>query len=109
MIWLFPLKDKSSLEVATALKTWIAWYSQPFRFYCDNGTEFKGDVDDLLARRSPPIETLLLRLYVAAHTTLRPRVVLRRPMMYSSSDWLPYAKRNAFHVPGFPCFLNFKK
>lgn len=63
MIWLFPLKDKSSLEVATALKTWMAWCGQPLRFYCDNGTEFKGDVDDLLARRSPPIETIRGRAY----------------------------------------------
>jgi hypothetical protein len=45
------------------------------------------------------VGTLLLRLWV----------VLRRPMMYLSSDWLPYVKRDAFHVLGFLCFLNFKK
>jgi len=63
MIWLFPLKDKSSLEVARALTTWIAWCGQPCRFYCDNGSEFKGDVDDLLARRNPPIKTIRGRAY----------------------------------------------
>jgi hypothetical protein len=68
MIWLFPLKEKSSPEVARALTTWI----QPYRFYCDNGSEFKGDVDDLWF-----VGTLLLRLYVGVHTTLKPRVVLR--------------------------------
>jgi hypothetical protein len=55
------------------------------------------------------VGTLLSRLYVGVHTTLKPRVVSRRPMMYLSSDWLPYVKRDAFHVLRFLYFLNFKK
>ena len=55
MIWLFPLKNKESLEVANALKIFLTWCGHPTRFYSDNGTEFKGDVDDLLAARIPPI------------------------------------------------------
>jgi hypothetical protein len=41
----------------------MAWCGQPYRFYCDNGTEFKGDIDELLTRRSPPIETIRGRAY----------------------------------------------
>lgn len=53
MIWLFPLKDKSSEEVANALHTWIAWCGQPKSFYSDNGKEFAGAVTDLLANQVP--------------------------------------------------------
>ena len=53
MIWLFPLKDKSSEEVANALRTWISWCGQPNSFYSDNGKEFAGEVSDLLANQVP--------------------------------------------------------
>ena len=55
------------------------------------------------------VGTLLLGLYVGVHTTLKPRVISRRPIMYLRFDWLPYVKRNVFHVLGFLCFLNFKR
>jgi hypothetical protein len=51
IIWLFPLKDKSSEEVANALRTWISWCGQPNSFYSDNGKEFAGEVSDLLANQ----------------------------------------------------------
>ena len=63
MIWLFPLKDKGSTEVANALRTFISWCGQPKRFFSDNGTEFKGDVDDLLNNRNPPIPMIHGRPY----------------------------------------------
>jgi hypothetical protein len=63
MIWLLPLKDKSSPEVARALTTWTAWCGQPYRFYCNNRSEFKGNVDDLLVCQNPPVETIRGRAY----------------------------------------------
>jgi transposase InsO family protein len=63
MIWLFPLKDKGSTEVANALRTFISWCGHPKRFFSDNGTELKGDVDDLLNNRNPPIPMIHGRPY----------------------------------------------
>ena len=63
MIWLFALPNKESSEVAKALKIFIAWCGQPLRFYSDNGTEFKGDVDVFLQSRNPPINNIHGRPY----------------------------------------------
>jgi transposase InsO family protein len=63
MIWLFPLKDKSSTEVAAALRTFIAWCGRPRRFYSDNGGEFEGDVDDFAQNLIPVIPVIHGRPY----------------------------------------------
>jgi transposase InsO family protein len=63
MIWLFPLKDKGSTEVAIALRTFLAWCGRPRRFYSDNGGEFAGDVNDILQSIAPPIPLIHGRPY----------------------------------------------
>jgi transposase InsO family protein len=63
MIWLFPLRDKGSIEVAQALHIFLTWCGQPRRFYSDNGGEFAGEVNDLLKNRLPPIQLIHGRPY----------------------------------------------
>ena len=72
MIWLFPLKDKSSTKVAgvyiyiwvaAALRTFITWCGRPRRFYSDNGGEFEGDVDDFVKTLTPTIPVVRGRPY----------------------------------------------
>ena len=63
MVWLFPSHNKESSEVANALKIFLSICGQPLRFYSDNGTEFKGEVDDLLQSRIPPIQNIHGRPY----------------------------------------------
>jgi transposase InsO family protein len=63
MIWLFPLKNKGSAEVAIALRSFFAWCGQPRRFYSDNGTEFAGEVEDAVRYRTPAIQIIHGRPY----------------------------------------------
>jgi transposase InsO family protein len=62
-IWLFALKDKSSEEVARSVGFWMSWCGCPKRFYADNGTEFKGELIDLLQQRTPEIPIINGRPY----------------------------------------------
>jgi transposase InsO family protein len=62
-IWLFAIKNKSSLEVARCLKTWIAWCGHLKNFYSDNGKEFDGAVGDLLCQLVPFIDVIKGRPY----------------------------------------------
>ena len=53
MIWLYPLKAKKSKYVAECSHLWLALNGFLRAIYCDNGTEFQGDFDDLCDNRYP--------------------------------------------------------
>jgi transposase InsO family protein len=63
MVWLFPLRNKSSIEVAKSLLVFFTWCGQPQKIYSDNGKEFQLEVDDLLRSRYPPIPNIHGRPY----------------------------------------------
>ena len=63
MIWLYTLTDKTSTEVACYMASWFANNGSPSSIYCDNGGEFKGDFDDLVKNRHPPIPVIRGRAY----------------------------------------------
>jgi hypothetical protein len=105
MIWLFPLRDKSSEEVASSLRTWIAWCGQPKSFYSDNGKEFAGEVTDLLANQVT--ETFLISMVV--RIIHEHRVVLRWPIKPLKFDFQHCALNEAFHGIGYPYSLSYKK
>jgi transposase InsO family protein len=63
MIWLYALADRTSDEVARCMREWFADNGSPGAVYCDNGTEFQGDFDDLVKNRSPPIRVIRGRAY----------------------------------------------
>jgi hypothetical protein len=63
MVWLYPLRDKLSREVAPAVANWLANNGSPKSFYSDNGGEFAGDTKDLCDRRTPPVPIISGRAY----------------------------------------------
>jgi IS30 family transposase len=63
MIWLYAIQEKSSTEVARCMTTWFSLNGSPSAIYCDNGTEFQGDLDDLVENRLPPIPIIRGRAY----------------------------------------------
>jgi hypothetical protein len=63
MVWLYPLPAKDSKYVAEAMRMWLALCGSPPAFYCDNGTEFIGDFDDLCENRYLAIPCIKGRPY----------------------------------------------
>jgi transposase InsO family protein len=63
MIWLYAIQEKSSTAVARCMATWFSLNGSPSAIYCDNGTEFQGDLDDLVENRLPPIPIIRGRAY----------------------------------------------
>jgi hypothetical protein len=63
MVWLYALREKSSGEVAYCIRIWFSLNGSPSAVYCDNGTEFQGDFDDLVENRNPPIPVISGRAY----------------------------------------------